>query len=291
MKKYLFIFSSFHLFIFLLFAFASCKRFPNPFEGERVVARAGREVLRQMDVERVVPQDISGTDSLAWVVDYVNRWVRDELKLQMADRLFKKEEREDEELLASYRNILKNRRLEQHFVREKVGDSLYTDGDLEEYYASHQRDFVLDRTIVKGRVVAVPKDFRQLKDIRSLFADFSGDRREEAVAMAEKNGFVLREFAEWTEYPQFLVLLPTRRNQSYDELATRGGLQEMEDGGVVYFFVITDARTTGQSAPYELVRDIVRQTVATLRRGEIVRAAEDSLYDNAILEKRAIINL
>ncbi len=193
--------------------------------------------------------------------------------------------------MASYRNILKNRRLEQHFVREKVGDSLYTDGDLEEYYASHQRDFVLDRTIVKGRVVAVPKDFRQLKDIRSLFADFSGDRREEAVAMAEKNGFVLREFAEWTEYPQFLVLLPTRRNQSYDELATRGGLQEMEDGGVVYFFVITDARTTGQSAPYELVRDIVRQTVATLRRGEIVRAAEDSLYDNAILEKRAIINL
>lgn len=278
------------MFLAVLLAAAGCKEFPNPFEGDKVVARAGKQTLRQMDIEKVFPVGITGEDSLRWVESYVDRWVRDNLKLQEAQRLFG-EDFADEELVQNYRNSLVTRRLEQHYVNKEAGDSLYTEKDLREYYNHHKSEFVLDRSIVKGRVVAFPSDFRQKTRVKELFNNYTDENRSELRALADKNGFVLREVDEWTEYPQFLMLLPTRRNEGYDNLLSKEGVQEMSDGGVTYYFVIAEARTPGMSTPYEMVSGMVRWAVSARRKAEIVRHYEDSIYKAALADKKAVINL
>jgi hypothetical protein len=256
-----------------------------------VVARAGGETLRQMDIEAAVPTGITGEDSVKWVESYVDRWVRDNLKLQQAEELFG-DDATYEELVRAYRNSLVIRRMDERIIEQAVGDSLYTTADLHAYYNEHRGDFVLDRSIVKGRVVAFPTSLRQKARLKVIFASWSTDGRDEALAMAQKNAFSLREMDEWTEYSQFLALLPTRRNATYDDQLSRTGVvQEMVDGGTTYWFVITEARTAGGTTPYEWVSDIVRQSVATRRRAELVKAAEDSIYNTALVEKRAVINL
>jgi hypothetical protein len=268
---------------------AGCREFPNPFEGDRVVARVGKANLHQMDVEKAFPGGVTGEDSVRWAESYVDRWVRDNLKLQEADRLFGSDEA-DEELVQNYRNGLKTRRLEQYFVN-LYADSLYTEDDLREYYNQHKSEFVLDRTIVKGRVVALPTAFRQKNRVKELMRTYTDENRRDLQALADKNGFVLREVTDWTEYPQFLMLLPTRRNETYDGLLTKQGLQEMKDGTVTYYFVIEEALTSGMTTPYEMVRTMVRWAVATRRKAEIVHSYEDSLYNSAIIDKKAVIHL
>jgi hypothetical protein len=243
-----------------------------------------------MDIEKVFPAGITGADSLSWVESYVDRWVRDHLKLQEATRLFG-EDAADEELVQKYRNSLMTRKLEQHFISSMAGDSLYTEDDLRDYYEQHRSEFVLDRAIVKGRVIAFPTAFRQKARLKEIFASHSDDTHRELEAMVSKNGFVLREMTDWVEYPQFLVLLPTKRNESYDNLLTRQGVQEMPDGGTTYWFVIDEVRTPGMTSPYEMVGDVVRWAVSTRRKAEIIKASEDSLYNLALLEKKATINL
>lgn len=269
---------------------ASCREFPNPFEGDKVIARAGKATLRQMDIEKVFPGGVSGEDSLRWLESYVDRWVRDNLKLQEAERLFGSDAA-DEELVQNYRNSLMTRRLEQYFINTTAGDSLYTERDLREYYNHHKSEFVLDRTIVKGRVVAFPTAFRQKTRVKDLFGSYSGENRSDLQALADKNGFVLREVNDWTEYPQFLMLLPALRNENYDHLLRRDGVQEMVDGGTTYYFVITEALTPGMTTPYEMVSSMVRWAVSTRRKAEIVRAREDSIYNTALTEKKVVINL
>ncbi len=269
---------------------AACKELPGLFEGDRVLARAGKETLRQMDVEKDFPVGITGVDSVAWVESYVDRCVRDRLKLQEATRLFG-EDAADEELVQKYRNSLITRKLEQHFINSTAGDSLYTEGELRDYYEQHRSEFVLDRTIVKGRVVAFPSNFRQRARLKELLASQENDSRAELEAMVSKNGFTFHRPGDWVEYPQFLVLLPTRRNESYDDLLSRRHVQEMTDGGTTWCFVIEEARTPGMSSPYEMVSDVVRWAVTTQRRAEIVKACEDSIYRLALLEKKAVINL
>lgn len=274
----------------LLFA-AGCKRFPNPFDGDRVLAKAGKESLSAMDIEKVFPSGITGADSVAWVESYVDRWVRDNLKLQEAMRLFG-EDAADEDLVEKYRNSLITRKLEQHFINSMGGDSLYTEDELHKYYDEHKSEFVLDRAIVKGRVVAFPTGFRQRVRLKELFASPAGsDSRLELEAMVSKNGFVFRNMEQWMEYSEFLVLLPTRRNESYDNLLTRTGVQEMTDGGTTYWFVIDGARTPGMTTPYEMVSEMVRWAVTSRRRAQIIKSCEDSIYRIALLEKKAVVNL
>jgi len=268
---------------------AGCRRFPNPFEGERVLARAGKETLHEMDLEAVLPTGITGEDSVKWATNYVDRWVRDQLKLATASEMFA-DNAADEELVTAYRNSLVTRRLDEHFIKLAVGDSLYTDRDLHDYYNGHLAEFALDRTIVKGRVVAFRSNFRQKARLRELLASWSEASAAEAQVMASKNGLSLTEVVTWTEWPQFLALLPTRRNASYDNLLGAAGVQTMTDGDVTYWFVVSDKRVAGATAPYETVADIVRQSVATRRRTEILKASEDSIYKKAIAEKRAVIS-
>ncbi len=274
----------------VLLLLAGCREFPNPFEGDKVLARAGKATLRQMDVERVFPVGIAGADSVLWLENYVDRWVRDQLKLQEAQRLFG-DDAGDEELVQNYRNSLLTRRLEQFYINSTAGDSLFTSKDLHDYYNQHKSEFVLDRAIVKGRVIAFPTSFRQKNRVRDLFRDYSAENRSDLQALADKNGFVLREVGEWTEYPQFLMLLPTRRNESYDDLLRKEGVQEMVDGGTTYYFVIGEARTPGMTTPYEMVSGMVRWAVSTRRKAEVVKAREDSIYNTALREKKAVINL
>ncbi len=278
------------LMLCLLATIGSCKRFPDPFEGERVLARAGKETLRKMDLDAVLPAGITGADSIQWVENYVDRWVRDNLKLQEATQLFG-DNTADEALVRAYRNSLITSRLEQYFIEHTAGDSLFTEKDLHDFYNEHRSEFVLDRSIVKGRAVAFPTGFRQKARLKQLFASWSDDAREEVMAMAQKNAFTLREVNDWTEYSAFLALLPTRRNETYDDRLSVAGVQEMPDGGTTYWFVISEKRTAGETDPYERVSEVVRQSVATRRRAEIIKACEDSLYRLALLEKKAVINL
>ncbi len=267
-----------------------CRRLPNPFAGERVLARAGKETLRLMDLEAVLPVTLTGADSIKWVENYVDRWVRDNLKLEEATMIFG-DDAADEELVTAYRNSLITRRLDEHFILSMAGDSLYTEQDLADYYNTNRGEFVLDRAIVKGRVVAFPSAFRQRTRLRELLGSWSESERDEVLAMALKNNFTAREVTDWMEYSQFLALLPTRRNEHYDRELDRTGVQEMTDGDVTYLFVISEKRTAGETAPYERVSEIVRQSVATRRRAEIIKACEDSLYKIALLENKAVINL
>jgi hypothetical protein len=277
-------------FLIALVAFAGCKEFPGAFEGERVVARVGRETLRVMDVQGVFPVGIAGADSIKWVENYVDRWVRDNLKLQEANRLFGENEA-DEGLVEAYRNSLILRRLEQNLVDRTAGDSLYTEKELRDYYEAHKADFTLDRTIVRGRVVAFPSSFRQKARLKELFASWNSTNREEGMAIANKNGFALTEIDKWIEYPAFLEKLPTRRNETYDNLAKRMGVQEMIDGEGTWWFVIEEVRTPGAATPYEMVSDMVRMTVAARRRGEILREYEDSVYRQALFEEKVAVEL
>jgi hypothetical protein len=274
----------------LLLASAGCKRFPNPFDGETVLARAGKEALRKMDIAEVLPVELTGADSVKWVESYVDRWVRDKLKLQEATMIFG-DNAADEELVRAYRNSLITSRLEQHFIEQAAGDSLYTEQDLLDFYDRHKDEFILDRDMVKGRVVAFPSAFRQKARLKEIFASWGDEGRQEALAMAQKNAFSLREVNDWMEYSGFLALLPTRRNETYDANLSIQGVQEMTDGGTTWWFVIDEKRTVGETKPYELVSEVVRQSVATRRRAEIIKASEDSIYRTALLEKRAVINL
>ncbi len=270
----------------LLLAFCSCREIVNPFEGEQTLAKVGKKTLRKMDVEPILPKGLSAEDSIRFLETYVDKWVRTQLKVQAAGRIFENSGADIEQQVQQYRNSLLTRKLDQYCI-DAVKDSLCTEKDMQSYYAQHKGEFTLDRAIVKGRIVSLPSRYRQKAQIKALLKASSGDKLEDLRAICAKNGFALSEINQWTDFSEMLAMLPAKRNRSYENLLGVSDFQERSDGEQTYYFVITDRRLSGQVAPLERVEEMIRWAVINQRKAEIIKSYEDSIY-NAALDKRTI---
>ena len=280
--------------ISLLFALVlimgACRELPLPFEYDRVVAQVGDKKLRESDVQSIYAQAETTEDSVALLEIYVDRWVKNELKLRAAENLFRDSEEAIEAMVAEYRNSLLTRRLDQYYVDQEL-DTLFTDAQIEEYYNRHPSDFRLDRTIVRGRQMRVPSTFRQVNKLREVMRSTSEEKLQDWRDMCQKNGLEVQEYNSWTDYSEFLSTLPTLRGRKYEELLTVGQLQEMRDDDGRYYFVITEIRRTGDAAPLERVRETIRRILFNQRQSEIIRAHEEQIYSEALASGELRINL
>ena len=71
-----------------------------------VVAQVGKTVLTEEDVTAAVPAGMSGEDSLAMVENYVETWVRRQVKLQEAERVLAETGVNIDAMVEDYRNSL-----------------------------------------------------------------------------------------------------------------------------------------------------------------------------------------
>ena len=251
----------------------SCKRFANPFAGgDKVLAEVGGEKLYVHDLSSIFTPDMAPEDSVKILGSYVDRWVKMQLKIQEAERMFESSQQDIDRMVEEYRNSLLTHKVDQYYV-DKLIDTLFTDSQIGEYYRKNQADFVLDKTLLKARVAS------------------GEDRYQDLVDLCVKNNFELTELNGWTDFSTLLSLLPTDRTENYDDLLTTDRVSEMETSSDVYYVRILVFRRPGDRAPQESVQDLIRRVIFNQRKEEIVRAHEDSLYRHAMENKEIIVNV
>jgi hypothetical protein len=277
----------------VLLSMVGCRRIEDkqPKTPGFEVARVGQSVLYSDALKGVVPEGVSSEDSLKLIESYVDSWARKEFKTQQAHRILANSSQEIDRLVEEYRNSLLIRKLDQYYVDGYVTDSLYGEADLLNYYETHKNEFKLSVDIVKGRIVAMPKNFPQKAKIKELIKGKNGEALNDLQAMCEKNKLTYVAFNEWTDYSTYLQALPTKRNQTYGHLLREGVVGDMIDNQTLYYFIITEFKTSGSVSPYERIKGMIRLAVEKQRREEIVRQCDDSLYRAAISDNNVVIKL
>lgn len=260
---------------------ASCRELPRYFSGDDTLARAAGRELRLRDVAGVIPQGVTGADSIAFLQRYVDRWVRKQLKLQEAEVLFSSSEGDIDRMVEEYRQALLIRKVDRYYVDRQI-DTLFTDAEIESYYEAHKSDFRSDRTLVRGRIVRLPEGFRLRLRLRELMGSSDEARQRDFSDLCAKNDFSLTDFGgRWVDYQEFLSYLPTLRSQNYDSALRTGVVQEMRDSRSYYYFQIGEVRREGEPIPLEMLRPTIRRVLFNHRQGEIVRRHEEELYREA----------
>ncbi len=269
---------------------AGCREMPHIFSGDTVLAKANGHTLLLMDVESIFTPGLSADDSVKLLESYVDMWVKRELKLEEAERLFEESEQDIEAMVREYRNSLLTRRLEQYYVDSAI-DTVFTESDIEGYYAEHRNDFRLDRNIVQGKIVRLPKSYRQKSKLRELMKQTSPEKAKDLEDWCTKNDLEMASFTTWVDYDEVLSLMTVRGAASYESYLTESGLQEMSDRENDYFFIISQTMRRGTPAPLPRVRESIRRLLFNQRKAEIVRAREDSLYRVALVKDKITINI
>lgn len=260
----------------------ACQELPRYFSDEKVLAKVGDKELVVDELERSIPNGLSEVDSSAYAHVFVDRWVRRQLKIQEAEQLFSSSVADIDRQVEEYRQSLLVRKLDQFYV-DRMVDTTFTADELESYYNSHKNDFKLDRTMVKGCVVRVPKSYRQRARLKELMASKQSARQQDFRDICLKQEFLLGDYSTaWVNWNDFLSQLPVVRSANYDPLLQKSGVQEMSDRDAYYYFRIDEVRRAGEPAPLEQLQATIRRILFNGRQQQVIRDHEEQLYQASL---------
>ena len=169
------------------FCFSSCKLVNSILHDEEVVAKVGNSMLYKSEVTRLIPQGISGDDSLRLAMQYINSWASDMVYLDVAEKQLSKEQKDVSKELEAYRRSLLKYRYEQLYVNERLDTAVTTD-EIEEYFNAHQEDFRLARPIVKARSMKILAESPRCRDAGTLAEELETD--VQSILPLEAGSFV-----------------------------------------------------------------------------------------------------
>lgn len=272
-------------------AMTACRDLPDYLVSDGTVAKVGRKELKISEIVDAMPSNVSGDDSVSFVKLYVDRWLVRQLKVEEADDLFSGSEEDIDRMVEEYRQSLLMRKVDQYYVEQQMSGD-FTEKDIADYYNTHKSDFILERTLVKGRVLRFNASYRQGKTLMTQMREAATSQRAAKTLseICEKNGFELVDKrSEWIGFADFLTYLPTAQSQNNEPLLDKTGIQQMDAGGMRYYFDFTSVCRKGNVAPLEVVSENIRRILITQRRSEIIKAHEEQIVSAAMASGHARI--
>ncbi|HSV88383.1 MAG TPA: peptidylprolyl isomerase [Bacteroidales bacterium] len=269
----------FSLSMVLLLA-VSCQR-PFPEDGEHPVARVHDAFLYRSDLENVIPENMTPSDSVAFVQRFIENWVRQQVFLQEALNNLSPDEIDFSRELENYRNSLIIHRFEALILSNEL-DTVVTEEQLVEYYENHRADFRLREDVVRARYVKLPLGAPDLTNFRRLFRSINPEDEGllEEYCIQNAATFFL-ETNTWLIFDQLFREVPLRV-QNLESFLQVNRFVELADENYRYFILIIDFRLKGSEAPFALERNNIREIILTRRRSEMINKLRNQMFQDAL---------
>lgn len=271
-----------YLVVAMLLMLCSCDRVVRHVQHGEVVAMVDNTSLSQEEVQSAIPQYLKGADSLDFARKYVDKWIKRQVKVEEAERIFSTSVHEVERMVNSYRQALMTQRLDQFYINSS-GPLSIDEEQIHNYYNSHSDNFRLEQNIVKGLILRLPLNSKEESKLKKMMASNSKDSRLNLISISEKyEEYNLEEFTDnWIDYDDLLSKLPIVRDSKSGVYMTRKGVQRLQDSEWIYLFEITAYRSAGYVAPLERVEQTIRQILTSDLQTQMLREREERLYKSA----------
>ncbi len=239
----------------LLMSFGCDRHKPVVETGDDILVTVGDSSLTTGMVLSQLPAGLSAEDSVEFIDESINRWVRN-MVLSGVARENLDESEEIERMVEDYRNRL----IISRYLSRMDGsrNSTPDEKDVKDYYAVHGDEFILQAPLIKGIFVKVPDNDDRLADLKRWI----GTATDETVDNIEKYG--LRQAMQyeyfddrWTEWGRIAELIPYR---FYDADAFVKSTKNFETSyrGITYLLHISDYLPSGEKMPYEYASEKIK---------------------------------
>lgn len=269
-------------FIFIAFVTLLCAcKGSRPADGTDVLVRVKERVLKRSEVKKLIPRGISSADSLLLAESITKKWVKDALVYEVALRNLEDEKAEIEKLVENYRHSLVQYRYQERLVREKLTADI-RESDMLNYYEENQKNFVLDKSLIKGLFLKIPVDAPALSEVKGWYKSTSESALEKIEKYSVQNASIYEYFYDkWVDFDEVMDNIPLRVGDSKEFLRTRKFVEVM-DSSYCYLLNIKEYLPSGSVAPYDYAGPQIKDLLVNQRKVEFLRNFEDELYNDAI---------
>ncbi len=263
-----------------LLSVQSCQWLRGLVHDDEVVAKVGREVLYRSDVVALLPEGISEGDSLRLSMQYINNWAADIVFMNIAEDKLSRNERDVSKELESYRRSLLKYRYEQKYISERL-DTAVTESEINEYYAAHAENYVLQTPIVKARYLRILPGSPDLGSLKRLMSSAEEDALWQTESLAASTSDTFKGYGD-----QWIDVKVLARDMGTDDISslTKGSdrfVEVMDGTGMLNLAYILDITAEGEPAPVEYCAPGITDIILSTRKRALALSLEQELLTSA----------
>jgi hypothetical protein len=245
------------------------------------IARVYDNYLYTSQLKNVMPDGLTGVDSLTWVKDYVDKWVRKELILTKAEGNLTEDEKDVDKQIDDYRTSLLIFKYEQNLIRQKL-DTNISKEEVEEYYNKNGSNFILNNNIVKALFIKLPRSAPDIWKLRRWYKSDNEEHIKELDAYCYNNAEKYDYFDEdWVQFDIIRNQMP-RIYQTTENLLKYRKTVEVRDTTYYYFVRLYDYRLAGDINPLENVENNIKNIILNKRKIKYINRLESEIYNDAL---------
>jgi len=269
--------------LLLSFIFGSCTPAEKPpVENDVELASVYNKKLFLSELEGMVPEGASPEDSTKIINAEVERWARETLLMDEAEKNIPQDLNIDE-LVRDYRSSLIRHNYEQFLVETQL-DSAISQQQVADYYEKNKEQYQLQSNILRCFLIKVPKSAPNFEQLRKWW---NSDKEEDFKSMfdyASQNAtFYLLNSEMWYHNEEIKTQLPSGVDLRAGQNAFR------EDGDFQYFFKVLEKKSKKEIAPMVFIQDQIKKVILHKRKMALLDNRKEELYDRETNKKNVKI--
>lgn len=269
-----------------VFVFITSCDFLREDDHKTPIARVNDSYLYIEDIEDIVSNGLTGTDSTIIVNNYINRWATQELLIEGANINLSEQKLNDfDRLVDQYRKDLMSKAYMEALVKKNI-DTVVSLDEAEEFYEANQENFRLNEELIKFRYINVNENISDLKEITKRFKDF----KEEDKTILDSISIQFRNYSLndsiWVKVNQVINKIPAVTVLEKEQLLKKSNFIQLKDSLGLYLIKINDVLLRNEIAPLEYIKPTIDQIVINRRKLELVKQLEKDITKDAIENKK-----
>ncbi len=269
------------LFIGLVLLLLSCER-PIYSDSETVLARVGEQYLYVSDMADNIPVKVNKSDSIQMMNSLIDNWVRQELLLQHANSNLPDSLKNFTNQLRIYENNLIIYEFKKRLVEQKL-DANVDQGQIENYYNNHQKDFLLKENIVQFVYIKIPIQSEFVEEAQKLIKniDDSTTNRAEVELFCQQHAisYFLND-EQWVPFNDLLKMVPIEAY--HQEIYLKNNkMISFKDHPYWYIVNIRNFRIREDVSPLNFENRKIRNIILNQRKLQLLNNLDESIYQEA----------
>jgi hypothetical protein len=271
--------------ILLLIILTCCKNSQS--DDNRIpVAEVGKTTLYFDQIPQQVYQSSDRADSISLIKNYANSWAKRQLLLMKAEENLTAEQKmEVDRQISETRANLLIYRYQQHMLFTKM-DTVISESELENYYATNDKAFMLPSNIVKALYIKLPAESPDIERIKGLARSNNQSDIQQLESYCYQFAEKFDDFGEnWITMDRIEVEIH-QDIENEENFLKWNTFYETRDSSYVYLTSFRDYRLRSSIAPFEYVRNDIKRIIWNTRRLEMIQSVENGIFNDALKENR-----
>lgn len=264
------------VFAIILFLGFGCEAPEIKNDSDKTLARVFNHKLMASDMEGMFADSPSPQDSALLANSFVEKWVRENLLMQEAEKKIPKD-LDIDELVRNYRSSLIKHNYEKLIIELQL-DSTVTENDINAYYELNKEQFKLEYPLYQLNHVKIPSTSPNIAKVRNWWnklADSTSLNRLQNYCEKYAESYLLNDNS-WKSFEELKAELPS----NFKEIRlTRTANLAIDDKGTFHLIGVKQKINVGSDAPISHIKDKVERVILHTRKIQLIADKKEEMYD------------